>query len=149
MLKIISKFIIFFLFSICVSTADIIKNVEINGNKRVSKESILVLGGIKINDDFNSYKLNETLKKLYETGFFNNINLSLENGLLKLDVTENPIIENIEITGIKKKSFVEIIYEKMTLKNRMSFTETEFKKDIDLINILKSMVIIFLILKAH
>ena len=82
--------------------ADIIKNIEINGNKRVSKESIIVLGGIKINDDFNSYKLNETLKKLYETDFFSNINLSLENGLLKLDVIENPIIENIEITGIKK-----------------------------------------------
>ena len=52
MLKIISKFIIFFLFSICVSTADIIKNVEINGNKRVSKETIInFLGGINVNDD--------------------------------------------------------------------------------------------------
>ena len=42
--------------------------------------------------------------------FFSNINLSLENGLLKLDVTENPIIENIEITA-SKKSFVEIIWK--------------------------------------
>ena len=90
MLKIISKVIILILFSICGSIADIIKNIEINGNKRVSKESIIVLGGINVNDDFNSYKLNETLKKLYETDFFSNINLSLENGLLKLDVTENP-----------------------------------------------------------
>ena len=62
----------------------------------------------------------------------------LINGLLKINVDENPIIEDIEITGIKNKSFVENLSDSIVLKNRMSFTEDQLKKDLTLIkNILK------------
>ena len=47
---------------------------------------------------------------------------------------ENPIIENIEITGIKNKTFIEEISEIMVLKNRMSFSEIQLQKDINTIN---------------
>ncbi len=139
MVKIYLKILAIFLFLTNVINAEIINEIQITGNKRVSKESIIVLGNIKKDENFTSDKLNETLKNLYETNFFSDVNISFENNLLKLVVIENPIIENIEISGIKKKSFVEILYEKMTLKNRMSFTEIQFKKDLDLVdNILKS-----------
>ena len=133
------KFLVAFLFFSNSLSAEIIKEIEIYGNKRVSKETIIVLGNIKKNENFTSDNLNETLKKLYDTNFFSDINLSFEKNLLKINVKENPIIENIEITGIKKKSFVEIISSEMTLKNRMSFTKMQFKKDLDVVNnILKS-----------
>ena len=133
------KLLVIFLLLTNLLKAEIIDKIEINGNKRVSEETIIVLGDIKKNENFTSDELNSTLKKLYDTNFFSNINISFNNNLLRLDVIENPIIEDIEITGIKKKSFVEIISEEMTLKNRMSFTEMQFKKDLDLVNnILKS-----------
>ena len=54
-------------------------------------------------------------------------------------VEENLVIEKLNINGIKKKSFVEQLYSALSLKDRMSFTEFKFKKDITLINnILKS-----------
>ena len=56
-----------------------------------------------------------------------------------INVNENPIIENIEITGIKSDNQKEKLYESMKLKNRMSFTKDQLKKDITLIkNILKT-----------
>jgi len=116
------------------ANGEILKNIEISGNKRISKETILVLGNIEIGKDLNSSDLNYSLKKLYDTNFFENINYSLDNGLLKIFLVENPIIEEINITGIKKKSFTDQIYEKISLKNRMSYTEEQFKKDIDIIN---------------
>jgi len=65
--------------------------------------------------------------------------LSINNGLLKIDLIENPIIENIEITGIKNKKILENITDEIFLKDRMSFSENLLKKDIDLIkNIFKS-----------
>ena len=83
--------------------------------------------------------MNNTLKRLYDTKFFSNVNLSISNGLLKIDLVENPIIENIEITGIKNKKILEKIEKEIYLKNRMSFSENILKKDIDLIkNIFKS-----------
>ena len=89
------------------ANSEILKNIEISGNKRISNETILVLGNIEIGKDLNSSDLNYSLKKLYDTNFFENINYSLDNGLLKIFLVENPIIEEINITGIKKKSFTE------------------------------------------
>ena len=58
---------------------------------------------------------------------------------MTIDVIENPIIEKINITGIKKKSLTEIIYDSIYLKDRMSYTEFQFNKDVNLIkNILKT-----------
>ena len=119
--------------------AEIINKVEVIGNKRISSESIMVLGGINLGDDYDAEELNNSIKKLYETNFFNNINISQIKGYLEITVTENPIIESIEVSGIKKNSFVKNIKENLSLKNRMSFTEDQFKKDLNLLNsILKS-----------
>jgi len=130
--------ILFKLFAILVifnstAIADIISKVEVKGNQRISKDTIIVLGEIQLNQDFDNIKLNETLKKLYETNFFDNISLSIDDEILKINVIENPIIENIEITGIKNKKILEDITNKISLKDRMSFTENLLNKDIELI----------------
>ena len=98
-----------YLFFFNYANSEILKNIEISGNKRISKETVLVLGNIEIGKDLNSSELNYSLKKLYDTNFFENINYSLNNGLLKIFLVENPIIEEINITGIKKKSFTKKI----------------------------------------
>ena len=130
--------ILFFLF-IINGYAEIISNVVVDGNKRISKETIIVLGDIKIGKNFNPDDLNYSLKKLYETNFFNDVNISFKDSILNISVNENPIIDEILINGIKKKTFKELIYDKITLKNRKSYTEIQLRKDIDLIiNILKT-----------
>ena len=139
MTKYLIKFLIFSFILLNNSIADIIDKIEVSGNKRISYETILVLGQISKNKDFDGKKLNDTLKNLYDTNFFSDINISLNDGLLKITLVENPIIEDIEILGIKNKSFSEKIYETIKLKDRMSFSEDQLKLDITLIkNILKS-----------
>ena len=138
MLKNLTKFLLIFLFCTFSAFAEQIKDIEISGNQRISSQTILALGGINKNDDFTNNKINNSLKKLYETNFFNNIQIFFLNGLLKIEVDENPIIENIEIIGIKNKGLLEKVSETIILKDRMSFTEDQLKKDITLIkNILK------------
>jgi outer membrane protein insertion porin family len=126
-------------FSIVNAFGEIIKSVEVFGNKRISKNTILVLGDISIGKDFNSIEINNSLKKLYDSNFFSDIKFNLNNGKLKLELVENPIIEDIEFTGIKNKSFVDDLKDNIHLKNRMSFSVNQLKKDLDLIkNILKT-----------
>ena len=98
------------------SFAEIIKKIEIKGNKRISNETILVLSDIKPGVNFTNVEINDSLKKLYDTNFFADIKISLSNGLLKIDVLENPIIEDIEIVGLKNKTFLKKISESMILK---------------------------------
>ena len=133
------KFILIFCFWITYVNAEIVQKITITGNKRISSDSIKVLGNISTQKNFEKKDLNNLLKKLYDTNFFNDIKLSLENGELIIKVKENPIIENIEIIGIKNKTFVKEISEIIVLKNRMSFSEIQLQKDINTINnILKS-----------
>ena len=138
MIKIFVKALFILIFLNFKTYAEVISDFEILGNKRISQQTILVLGDLTKGKDYNSSQLNESLRKLYSTNFFSDVEISFENGILKIQVVENPIIEDIEITGIKNKNFLESIQNAIVLKNRMSFTENQLNKDIDLIkNILK------------
>ena len=108
------------------SFAETINNVEVVGNKRISKETIVVLSGINQNDDIQDYNLNESLKKLYETDFFSDIKFSINDSTLNINVIENPIIEKINIIGIKKKSLEELIYNSISLKELSIWCEGRF-----------------------
>jgi len=132
MTKILSKILIF-TFLITSSLAEVVKDIEITGNKRISNDSIIVLGQIDLSKDLNDNELNDILKNLYETNFFNDVSLSIDDAKLKIAIVENPIIEDIEISGINNKKLLENIYENIALQNRTSFTENLLKKDIELI----------------
>ena len=73
-------FIITYLYLFCAfSYADNVKNITINGNDRVSSETIKVFTSIKLGDEINTDKLNQIIKNLYETNFFENISVNFEN----------------------------------------------------------------------
>ena len=67
------KFIAIFLLIVSLSTttrAEIINNVVVNNNDRISLETIKTYGDIKIGIEYSSDDLNNILKNLYETNFF-------------------------------------------------------------------------------
>ena len=130
LLKIIT---LFFLLLTSVNS-EIIKKFEISGNQRISDETIIIFSEIKLNDEINKSKLDNAIKKLYKTKFFRNIILNFEDQILYLKVEENPIIENLQIEGVKKQSLVEFIKDKMNLAEMRSFDQELLSADLDLIN---------------
>jgi len=131
--KLYFSLIAFFFLSTSIVLSETINEIEINGNIRISDSSIVVLSDLKVGDDVNTEDLNNSLKKLYNTNFFNDISLKIENNILKINVDENPIIEDIDIRGIKRNSLVENILDTISLKNRSSFIEAKLDKDLILI----------------
>ena len=139
MSRIILKSIFIFFFLVSYSSAVIIKDVQVSGNKRLSKESIIVFGNIDFNSDYTQEELNDILKNIYSTDFFKEIKFQLNNSVLVIKVIENPIIEDIEINGIKSSKLNELLLEKTKLKSRKSYLESTFLSDLNLIkNIIKS-----------
>ena len=139
MLKTIFKINFILLFISSLSFAQIINDIKVDGNKRISKESIIVFGGIDFNKNYNDDDLNVILKNIYETNFFKEINLKVNNSILEVSVIENPIIENLQINGIKSKNLTELLFDKIKLKNRSSYIESSFLSDLNLIkNIIKN-----------
>ena len=121
------------------TNAQNVENIEIIGNKRISNETVLVLGNIDLNIFFDDQNLDKILKNLYSSNFFADVRLSLDNNTLKIELIENPIIENIEFTGFKNTDFISELTQRISLKERMSFTQNQLNQDLILIqNILKS-----------
>ena len=139
MSKLFIKIIVSFFFLLSLVRAETLQKFEISGNKRISDQTIIIFSEIEINEEITKSKLDEVIKKLYGTNFFRDINLSFENQTLFLKVEENPIIENLEIKGIKKQSLVEFIKGKLQLAEMKSFDQELLSADINLIyNILKT-----------
>tara|TARA_Y100001958_G_C21236259_1_gene562756 strand:+ start:60 stop:2309 length:2250 start_codon:yes stop_codon:yes gene_type:complete len=130
--NLIKILLVFFLISTTVH-AETVKDISISGNKRISNETIFALGQINPKDDFDEKKLDLILKKLYDTNFFSDVSLVITNNILEIDIIENPIIENIQISGIKNQRLEEDIINSLNLQNRMSFTDTLLTKDIETI----------------
>ena len=106
MKKIFLNFFLILIFSTNLSFSNEINEIKIIGNKRISDETIKVLGDINSGTNFNENYLNNVLRNLYETNFFSDINITFNKDILTIELIENPIIENINITGIKKNELV-------------------------------------------
>ena len=124
-------FAIIIIFFSTQSVADIIKEIEINGNDRISNETILVLGNISKGENLNSNQLNIILKDLYETNFFNDIKIEFNNGKIVINIIENPIIQEVKFIGIKANKLKDFLYDNLNLKNKYSFVEYLAEKDLE------------------
>ena len=125
-------FIQLILLSIFLTFSSYSKNYEkiiINGNERISNETILVFSEIQDNIPLDENSINEILKKLYKSGFFKDVKVKIENNDLIIEVLENPIIQTVFIEGIKRKKTQESLYEILSLKNRSSYNSSLIKKD--------------------
>ena len=119
--------------------SEIFNEIIVEGNKRISKETIIVLSEIDLSKDLNDNDINSSIKSLYSTNFFEDVLVEKKNNRLKISVIENPIIDEILFEGVKSDRIVELLKDNMKLKNRMSFTENLFNNDLSAItNILKS-----------
>ena len=108
-------FLLIFLFATLNLQAEIVKNVEISGNERIGDETILVYGEINKDKDYSQDDINDLIKKLYGTNFFSKISVTLSNGILKITVEENPIINTIVLQGEKTKKFSKAILDIISL----------------------------------
>ena len=76
MYKIIKSVLVVLFFSALFNLklyAEVVKKIEIQGNERISSETIILFGDISTDKDYNSSDINNLIKKLYETSFFSNL----------------------------------------------------------------------------
>jgi outer membrane protein insertion porin family len=76
MLKFLVLFSLFLNFSL---SAEIIQKLNVKGNSRISEETIKVYGDISIGKNYTNFDIDEMLKNLYKTNFFEDIQIKLNN----------------------------------------------------------------------
>jgi len=129
MLKLFLHLIILSIFLTLSSYSKNYEKIIINGNERISNETILVFSEISEDQPLNENSINDILKKLYKSGYFKDVSVKIENNNLTINVLENPIIQTVFINGIKRKKTEESLYEILSLKNRSSYSLLNVKVD--------------------
>ena len=139
----ISKFLIelcsaYFVFIFL--NAATINEIKIEGNSRVSDETIKVYGDIRLKDNIDNNKINEILNNLYSTDFFEDIKINEVNGVLNIIVKEYPLINQLIINGEPSNRIKEEIKKQIFTKSKRSYVKSYLSNDVNLIKKLYSSI---------
>ena len=126
-------FLIFFILITFNLKAEIIKNFIVEGNERISAETIKVYSGIELNKSYDQDSINNALKELYSTNFFEDIQISIEGDTFKIYVKEYPLINSVELEGEKSNTVKKSVLERLSLKSSGSFIESSLNEDVNLL----------------
>ena len=121
--------ILFFFYFNTHAYSETIGKIMIEGNDRISDETISMFADVKLNDNIDNENLNSILKNLYDSNFFDNVSVSFDKNDLIIKVIESPIIEQITFTGVKSKTMKKELFKILKLKSRSSFNETMLSDD--------------------
>ena len=130
-MKLIFIIVIGFLFFYTTSYAVVIKDIEVNNNKRITKETIITYGAIELNKDYNQNELNRIIKDLYDTNFFKKISLNVNGQTLVLDIVENKIIQSVKVEGVKSNKIKDAILKNLFSKDKSPFLIEKVKIDVN------------------
>ena len=108
---------------------DIIKEVKVEGLKRISYETVISYAEIETEFEFSKSISNEIIKKLYETQLFSDVSLSYANNIITIRVKENPTINLVMFEGNKSKKDEDLI-EEVKLAERSIFSRSKVKEDV-------------------
>ena len=76
-----------------------ISDIEVKGQNRIEKSSILDKISFKKGSQFSQVKATADVRRLFQTGFFYDISVDLTGRVLTYVVVEKPVIESVDYTG--------------------------------------------------
>jgi len=77
----------------------VVQDIRVEGLRRISAGTVFNYLPIKVGDALDSSRTAEALRALYKTGFFKDVSLELEEGVLVVVVVERPSIAKITLEG--------------------------------------------------
>src|SRR6476661_4050471 len=80
----------------------VVKDIRIEGIQRTEAGTVFSYLPVRVGETFDDTKSIAAIKALYATGFFKDIRLEEENGVLVVLVEERPAINTVDFTGTKE-----------------------------------------------
>ena len=106
-----------------------VSRIDVAGNSRMDAESIRILSDVKIGSNLNSENVNQIAKKLQESGYFSKIDVRMSGDVLKINVTEAPIVSRVTVEGNDDIS-TDDLKKEIRLKERASYDESVIGADV-------------------
>jgi len=87
----------------------VVKDIRIEGIQRTEAGTVFSYLPVKVGETMTDDKAAQAIRSLYATGFFKDVSLEVDNGVLIVSVQERPSIAQIDIAGAKEFSKEDLI----------------------------------------
>ena len=122
-------FILYFIFIFFSQQLFANENIIIKGNKNISSKTIYSFAPVNI-EYLDPNLLNNFQKKIFETGFFEKVDLKIQNNKIILNVVENPLVNFFYIEGVDKKEIKNKLFDLSKIQENTIFQTFWIKDDI-------------------
>tara|TARA_B100002019_G_scaffold251389_1_gene231741 strand:- start:1506 stop:3734 length:2229 start_codon:yes stop_codon:yes gene_type:complete len=109
---------------------EVINNVEVKNNNRITKETIITFGGIELGKDYSQQQLNDIFLDLFKTNFFSDIKFNVQGDTLIVEVEERRIVQKIIINGIKAEKTKKSILKNLSIREKSPYVNFLAKQDV-------------------
>jgi outer membrane protein insertion porin family len=79
-----------------------VKDIRVEGIQRTEAGTVFSYLPVRVGETFDDDKATAAIKALYATGFFKDVRLEEENGVLVVLVEERPAVASVDFTGTKE-----------------------------------------------
>ncbi|MBE71894.1 MAG: outer membrane protein assembly factor BamA [Thalassospira sp.] len=107
----------------------LIRDIEVEGNNRIETATVNAYLTVAPGDSYDIQKINSSLKALFSTGLFADVSFSFNQGILRVNVVENPIINRIAFEGNQRLDD-DTLSAELQLRPRVVYTRTKVQADV-------------------
>lgn len=108
--------------------AETIAQIRIEGNQRVEEETVLSYLQFSRGDEFDPEKIDESIKVLFQTGLFADVQMFQRGNTLVIKLEENPLINQVNFEG-NKEIADDALAKEVEVRERMIFTKARVRSD--------------------
>jgi len=111
----------------------VISSIVVQGNQRIEADTVRSYLVISQGDPFDPVRIDDSLKALFRTSLFSDVQIFRQGGNLIVQVDENPIINRINFEGNREVTDDALLKE-VQLRPRTVFTRARVQSDLQRLN---------------
>ncbi|MBE8182309.1 MAG: outer membrane protein assembly factor BamA [Candidatus Portiera sp.] len=108
---------------------ELLKEIRIEGIQRVTYAKLLASTDLRQGRNFNEKDISKAIKDIFNSGYYSNVDISHKNGIVNIQVTELPSINEISVKGsklIKEQQILDVLEDGGIRKGEI-LKNTEFE----------------------
>lgn len=113
-----------------IAHAEQVRQIRVNGAERIEESTIASYMDLKVGDEITASSTDRALKSLFSTGMFADVSLTESDGVISVNVVENPVINEIVFEGNDKIEDQELLGE-IQMRERQVFSKTKVQSDVN------------------
>ena len=117
-------------FSLTRAEAAVVSSIVVEGNQRIEKDTVLSYVQLSPGEQADPDKINASVKALFQTGLFEDVQITERGSTLVVRVEENPMVNQVNFEGNKEVKDTDLAKE-TELRERMMFTRAKVVSDVN------------------